>query len=406
MKLQRAVTALAMASALFVPSLAGAQPKPKPCDIDATPAATLLIPYFEVVPLADPVPGSTLVALVNAQSATRIAHVTLWTDWAIPTANFDVVLTANDVYTFDVVNLFRQPIELQPEIPGCRGNLRPGTLHMNAALRPGPSLDEKLSRLREAHSGAVMALPTGNFVASSTHPDDPMVGYITVDVVTKCNALFPSTASYFDPKTRVASDENALLGDVIWTDYTRGIAYGEPAVHLRAHPTAFGKEITFYWRYVDGKGWDHRQPLGRHYAHRYLLGPLGNMPVATNLLIWRDTRSKFARPVAVGTTPPWLPLTRISFSDWDEEENRGPGDLAAEATSLATQRVDITDPLIYTQFAPFGWMKWDLGHQQSARFKQDGQAWITFLAKAANFPITAEQAGMGLRAWSLQSRCK
>ena len=47
--------------------------------IDVVPAATLLLPYFEV-DLANPDGVTTLFSVNNASAAPQLAHVTFWTD--------------------------------------------------------------------------------------------------------------------------------------------------------------------------------------------------------------------------------------------------------------------------------------------------------------------------------------
>lgn len=407
MRNRRLRIALTFVALLTSAGFAGAQPKP--CDIDNLPAATLLIPYFEVT-LTDPVDGSALFALINTRQTTRIAHVTLWTNWAIPTVNFDVVLTPNDVQTFDLANLFRLDPILQPESPGCTGTLRPGTLHWNAALRPGPTPADQRTRLIQAHRGDVMVLPTGSFMASAPQENGPegVRGYVTIDVVNRCNTVFPSTPGYFKKGgTGIASNDNALLGDVFWTDYRATVAYGEPVVHIRASNKFNDKEYTFYGRYVKGKGTDGRQALGRQWASRYIVGPVGQSILDSNLLVWRDTKSPFMRPVRVGVRPPWAPLTLESFEDWDEEENPAGSTLDPSAVSLATQRIDLTDLDIYSPSAPYGWLKMDLGHTKGNNlFGHDAQAWVDLLVKANNFPNNGTDAGAGLRVFPLTSRCR
>ena len=77
------------------------------CTIDAVPAATLLLPVFQVDigdangnGNADCLDGSgidTLFSINNASAAPALAHVTLWTDWTFPTLDFDVYLTGFDM---------------------------------------------------------------------------------------------------------------------------------------------------------------------------------------------------------------------------------------------------------------------------------------------------------------------
>jgi hypothetical protein len=51
------------------------------CDVSVLPAATLLLPYFEV-DLDDQSRGTTLFTVTNVTNVDRVAHVTLWTDRA------------------------------------------------------------------------------------------------------------------------------------------------------------------------------------------------------------------------------------------------------------------------------------------------------------------------------------
>src|SRR5262245_17251516 len=73
--------------------------------IDEVPAATLLLPYFEV-DLGRPDGINTLFSINNAAAAAAIAHVTLWTDQSVPTLDFDVYLTGYDVQTINVRDIF------------------------------------------------------------------------------------------------------------------------------------------------------------------------------------------------------------------------------------------------------------------------------------------------------------
>src|SRR5262245_38450437 len=78
--------------------------------IDAVPAATLLLPYFECELDANLVPATggvkTLFSINNASATAVLAHVTLWTDESIPTLDFDVYLTGYDVQTINVCDIF------------------------------------------------------------------------------------------------------------------------------------------------------------------------------------------------------------------------------------------------------------------------------------------------------------
>lgn len=395
----RWTVALALTALLGGAGLAGAQPKP--CDLDAVPAATLLVPYFS----ATGVPGptvTTLLAVINTTSSTRIAHFTLWTDWAIPTASFDVVLTPSDVLTMDINNIFVEGPPLQEETPLCReaNGLLPGTLHLNAALGTAATLEEKLALLAKAHRGEVLP---NNTVAGS--PQDFLVGYVTIDVVNRCTTLFPSSPNYFKKGgTGIASDINALVGDMIWADLERSITVADVMVHIRAHKTAFvSGKYTFYGRYVNKKATDDRQPLGRTFGNRYLQGfAAGTLPIETVLVVWRDTKSPNPAPVPAGSQPSWVPLPVRSFTYWDEEENPGGGSLG-DGLGLATQALELKD--VGLEF-PFGWMRMDLGHRKTSLFGVDAQAWVVPVFQASDAPGVGVFTGVGLRSFLLQGLCK
>src|SRR5688572_12525828 len=69
--------------------------------IDDVPAATLLLPYFEV-DLNNANGVTTLFSINNASAAAALAHVTVWTDLSVPVLDFDVYLTGYDVQTINM----------------------------------------------------------------------------------------------------------------------------------------------------------------------------------------------------------------------------------------------------------------------------------------------------------------
>ena len=99
--MKKTIALLALAGALAW----GAPANAEICTIDDVPAATLLLPYFEV-DLNSTSGISTLFSINNASASAAVAHVTLWTDQSIPTLDFDVYLTGYDVQTINVRDLF------------------------------------------------------------------------------------------------------------------------------------------------------------------------------------------------------------------------------------------------------------------------------------------------------------
>ncbi|MCB1032276.1 MAG: hypothetical protein KDD47_00390, partial [Acidobacteria bacterium] len=89
--------------------------------IDAVPAATLLLPYFEVGLESCVEQPTTLFSVNNASAAPVVAHVTLWTKLARPTLDFDIYLTGYDVFTVNLADLF-----IHGTLPQTGPNFDPG----------------------------------------------------------------------------------------------------------------------------------------------------------------------------------------------------------------------------------------------------------------------------------------
>ena len=65
------------------------------CDIaSSAPAATLLLPYFEVdFKSPQTTARTTLFTIVNVTDLPQIAHVVVWTDWSFPALDSNIFLT-------------------------------------------------------------------------------------------------------------------------------------------------------------------------------------------------------------------------------------------------------------------------------------------------------------------------
>ena len=66
------------------------------CDIGVAPAATLLLPYFEV-DVSTARATTTLFTITNVSRYPQIAHCVVWTDYSIPILDFNIFLTGYDV---------------------------------------------------------------------------------------------------------------------------------------------------------------------------------------------------------------------------------------------------------------------------------------------------------------------
>src|SRR5438045_924836 len=121
------------AGALGAPRRAAAPAKPQrdasienatSCDLSTTPAATLLLPYFEVA-IHDVVNDATntIFSIINTVRTPQIARVTVWTDQGYPVIWFNVFLTGYDVQSislYDVLARGAIPQTSSTVIPGAK----------------------------------------------------------------------------------------------------------------------------------------------------------------------------------------------------------------------------------------------------------------------------------------------
>ncbi|HYX25514.1 MAG TPA: hypothetical protein VFC23_15290, partial [Thermoanaerobaculia bacterium] len=295
------------------------------CSLDNAPAATLLLPYFEV-DLDHPGGLTTLFSINNASATAVLTNVVVWTDLGVPTLNFPVYLTGYDVQTFNLRDLFngglphtattgQDPSDtLSPKghfsqdvnFASCTG-----LLPLPAAL-PAAFVES----LRAAHTGRSSAVLGG--CAGRNLGDNLARGYVTVDTVNQCTLRMPNfPAGYFGPNG-VATDQNVLWGDFMYVDAANDYADGENLVRIEAFPGGFKPgDATFYGRYVNGSGIDDREPLATTWASRYAIG--GTFSGGTDLIVWRES-GRTVEPFACGTLPPGFPLLIGGESVFDEQE--------------------------------------------------------------------------------------
>jgi hypothetical protein len=358
------------------------------CRVANQPAATLLIPYFQVdVDHADG--ATTLVSINNASARSELARVTLWSDWGVPTLAFDVYLTGYDVQTLNLRDLF------QGVLPATGTNSPQGAFSSTATSFAGcgardgapPALSAaNRSYLRAAHTG--QPLPGGDPatpLCASSGGTGPSIatGYITVDSVGRCSAVSvgtlantPADGAYFaHGGAGLASDENVLWGDYLLVDPKRGLSEGQSAVSIVADADFFGPgDYTFYGRYVGFDGRDDRAPLSSLYYARYLNG--GSFAGGTDLVVWRDNRRLEVAPSRCAGGPAWAPLGEYQLVVFDEEEN-GQQLHDTHAFPLATQRVHLGSGALPT-VPNYGWLMLDLWHSDGTH----AQGYVSVLMTA------------------------
>ncbi len=332
--MKRTITAIALVSLL---ALTG-QAFGTICAIDNVPAATLLIPYFEVAG-CDSTGATTFFSINNASATPALAHVTLWTDWSVPGIDFDVYLTGYDVQVIDVRAIFcdgRLPAtgshpDISPTGPFSIFNTFPGCNASNVAGDPPVYPDPAISANFRAHLQAWFsgqASPTTQDCAGSGNRGGNWIGYITVDSDTACNVNFPSEAEYYT--NLFLSLDNQLWGDYVYLDRAGNLSEAFAAVHLEADASLTGLQggPTFYGRYnstIPGFEYsDGREPLPTTFGGRYAVsGSLGGSIAGTWFYIWREADAS-ATAVADCTVPDWWPLDTTGINAlvaFDEAEN-------------------------------------------------------------------------------------
>jgi hypothetical protein len=365
------------------------------CTVDDVPAATLLLPYFEV-DLNSPSGITTLFSVNNASAAPVLAHVTLWTDWSIPTIDFDLFLTGYDVQSFNVRDIFNGivPQTGPDEFPAGAFSLA-NAVPANCTADDLPVGDlpgALITLIRQAHTGVAVNFPGfDGDCAGDPYGDNIARGYITVDVVQQCSTEFPNTQGYHD---QIIGFDNVLWGDYFYVDPTNNFAQGETLVHVEADPAqqAFAPgDYTFYGRYVGFQATDQREPLASIFATRYING--GVFTGGTNLVCWRDSKADPAPQVCGSGRPAPMSLSQNQVVIFDEDENPelveetnfSPAlqDDAVLVCPIESQRT-IVGGVDFPVNPNFGWLYLNLNTTVTgAGINPYAQAWVTTVMDAS-----------------------
>ncbi len=324
---------LGIALLIATTAFGGTRDNDSTCDIRVGPAATLLLPYFEV-DLANPAGQTTLFTITNVTRFPQIAHVTLWTDYGYPAFNFNLYLTGYDVQGINLADVLR--FGIIASATGTSSSTPPGSL--SAAGSPNFSANPNCATTPGVFPASVAAALRGVFTTGSApglscervgglHVH--AIGYATIDVVASCTSRMPNDQAYY---TADLLFDNVLIGDYQHlgahpggTDTSSFDAGGNPMVHIRAIPEGgsagsnvpTGLPYTFYDRYTPAvnRVADRRQPLPSTFAARFIQG--GPNAFATNFTIWREGFG--AGDCASATASSYMPVAEIVR--FDEREN-------------------------------------------------------------------------------------
>ncbi|MEA2571617.1 MAG: hypothetical protein QOI24_3618 [Acidobacteriota bacterium] len=319
------------------------------CDIAMQPAATLLLPYFEVDAKA-PVSTATttLFTVQNVSPMPQIANVTIWTDWSFPIGNFPIFLTGYDVQSINLYDILSggfigsrngtsnaTPV---PENPAAIAQPAPNNANPHfapsAALRCSPGslpglippgilrdLNELLTLGTASNSPICRNAAGVPQRVGGTHAN--AIGYLTIDVVATCDLKTPASPDYY---TSMILFDNVLTGDYqhVIPRAEKSYALGGPLVHIRAVPedsaAATSLPYTFYDRLTTAapeRTSDRRQPLPSTFAPRYIQGGAGGF--TTSYRIWREAITAADAACATYNANGLMPLTDIIR--FDEHEN-------------------------------------------------------------------------------------
>jgi hypothetical protein len=396
------------------------------CDITVLPAATLLLPYFEV-DLDDPNGETTLFTITNVTNADRIARVTLWTDRAYPVIAFSIYLTGYDVQAinlFDVIARGRiAPDAGTGTAVSKRGNYSDQNFEIDltgCARLPGALDPIYVTRMRSAFlNGSIPASGATPACSKAGAVHENAVGYATIDVVRTCSSYSPNEPLYW---VEDIAFENVLTGDYQQVDSSNNFAQGNPLVHIRAipeggtpaqrraQPASFdaGFPRTFYSRYqkANEPRFDGRQPLPSTFASRWIQG--GGAGFQTSVKVWREGRT--GSGALCGAYENEALLDVLEIVRFDEAENgaaivpdfRLPP-FGRRTMLPPSSRTDVTDPDIFPQLANgpvAGWLYLNLDdcHLSSALCGEGAptQNWVvTSMRAQGRFSTDADASALG-----------
>jgi hypothetical protein len=297
--------------------------------VDVVPAATLLLPYFEVeVPGEANATPDTVLTIMNTSPAPTLAHLVLWTDYGVPTVSEDIFLTGFDVET----------ISLRVQLNGA------GAAVINA------------------HRGRASALFDG-LCSGFDHGDALARGYVTIDNVQQESKAFPTEDGYFASNgTGVASNTNQLWGQYVSGSPRGGILAGAPLVHIEAADEDNVIPVTFYARETNFDTADQRERLSSSWGLRYWHG-------LTDLICWRDDARRDPFPCPNQSTAPTpLPLELVVF---DHAENPLLPEGGLAPCHLAAGRVRVGGALLPV-IAKTGWIFANVNPQSEATLAPRG----------------------------------
>jgi hypothetical protein len=330
-----------------------------PCDIGAyefqdpqgivgvvknVPAASLLLPYFEVdLNNSTPAADTTVLSITNTSATAILNHVVIWTDLGVPALEFNVYLTGYDLFRLNL-----QQLLLTGNMPQtASAGQDPGDLispkgtfsqdinfaSCNGQLPYSPLPGPQLAGIQAALTGHASVNYGTNLCGAINHGDNIARGYITIDTVNNCTIRFPGEAGYFGAGgSGDVTNQNVLVGDAFYLNPAKNHAFSVPLVSLTADATNpatnMTGDYTFYGKYDNFTAIDNRQPTSTNFINRYVNAGspqgLNYINQGSQVIVWRDSKiSGVTSPLGFtcGTPPSWYPLGQEGLVAFDEQEN-------------------------------------------------------------------------------------
>ena len=367
---------------------------------DPEPAATVLLPYFEV-DLADPDGVNTTFVIRNAEAAATLAHVMVFTDLGVGTIAFDVLLTGFDALTVDLRQLLEGvydpdsgslialPVDTPVEEPPP-----PPTSELFATDFESGTIGDWSRFQSRATAQTLQAWHTGQtsdrvgLCAGFDHGDGIARGYVLVDNAVQFSGdRFPDEDYFGDPikGVGIVSQNNVLWGEFQIVDPIGNSAFGGPLVHVAAGSP--NGTVGFYGAYATGNA-GFRPALQSSWGTRYVNG--GAFNGGTSIIYWRGPLVP-TDPFACGTLPFWVPQGQEALLAFDEESN--PENLGASLPfPHANGRV-----LVGSEALPvtpnFGWLYVNFGLFTMGPSNPQG---IIMAVSEANGRFSVGQFGIGM----------
>ncbi|MGE4191288.1 MAG: hypothetical protein AB7G12_15500 [Thermoanaerobaculia bacterium] len=382
------------------------------CTIEAAPAATLLLPYFQV-DLDNDAGVNTIFSINNASASAALTHVVVWSNMSVEVLDFNVYLTGYDMQTINLGLALKDgllPItgNGEPESPvgpfsDPDGNGYPGCDELGFPYDNTDGGDASCGELGCVRLADVQEILRGN-ESTYIYPGDCAAlptaggaiadGYVTVDLVNDCTLQTPCGQGWSNP------DQGPYFGDgglglydnILWGDYFyinggENFAQGDNLVHIQAANST--PEIaqlsngSFYNRcdWSAAPYADYRESLGTTFAAHYYRN--AQFSGGTHLQVWRDSTYD-GSPFTCGGAPGWYPIGQSQVVIFDAQENTEVPDICQISPCppgnpedlFAPREANVIDVDDIATF-PSGWIYMNLNEQYGEGDYELRQNWVS-----------------------------